>query len=138
MNATQLVLVPKVILIAGSRNFTCYMQLSKVMDHVLEKTGNPTLVISGGAPGVDTLAEQWAKEHHFAFKPFPADWKKHGKRAGPLRNSEMMQIADVVVALPAPDSIGTLDTIRKAERTKKELFVFNIVASDERSYTRGH
>ena len=50
----------------------------------------------------------------------------------------MMLITDVVVALLAPDSIGTLVAIRKAERAKKELFVFNIVTSDERSYTRGH
>jgi hypothetical protein len=46
-------------------------------------------VICGGARGVDTWAEEEARAAQATIKKFPADWRKNGKAAGPLRNEEM-------------------------------------------------
>lgn len=50
-------------------------------------------VVSGGATGVDTDGEAWAKSHGIPVKRFPADWKRLGLMAGPLRNEEMAEYA---------------------------------------------
>jgi len=73
----------------------------------------------------------WAKEMGYSFTPYPADWDTFGRRAGPLRNTIMVKKAEFVVAFPAPDSIGTLDTIRKAKRAKKPLIVFNVTVANK-------
>lgn len=117
----------KVLLVAGAREFNCYLSFKSVMTAVEREIGIPTKIISGGATGVDTMAKTYALEKSIAFEEYPADWKQYGKKAGPLRNSKMIKLADVVVALPSPNSIGTYDTIRKAERAKKQLFVFNVL-----------
>jgi hypothetical protein len=47
-------------------------------------------VIDGAAPGADTLAYEWASERGLACKRYPADWTRHGRAAGPLRDAKMM------------------------------------------------
>lgn len=72
-------------------------------------------VIHGGARGADEGAGDWAKSEHVPVVVCPADWKKHGKAAGPIRNREMLQVhkPDVVVALPG--GRGTANMIMLAE-----------------------
>ena len=72
-------------------------------------------VASGCAKGVDALGEQWATERDIPIKRFPADWSSYGRSAGPKRNEQMAQYADALLAIPAPDSRGTRDLIRRAE-----------------------
>lgn len=49
--------------------------------------------MSGGASGADTLAEIFAKQNDIPFLRWPAKWGKHGRSAGPIRNSEMIKLA---------------------------------------------
>src|SRR4051812_7345271 len=60
----------------------------------------PSLVIHGAASGVDSLADQWACASGIKRLPFPAEWNKHGKAAGPIRNQEMLDEGkpDLVIA----------------------------------------
>ena len=60
------------------------------------------VIIAGMAKGVDTVAERFAKHYGIEFEGFPAEWDKHGKRAGFLRNSKMLTEGkpDLVVAFP--------------------------------------
>ena len=53
-----------------------------------------TEVVSGGAMGVDTLGEEWARKHCIPIKRFPAQWGLHGRQAGPIRNRQMAGYAD--------------------------------------------
>lgn len=54
------------------------------------------IIVSGGCPkGPDRFAEEWASENRYTLKIFHADWQRHGRRAGPIRNKEM---AEAVVA----------------------------------------
>lgn len=72
-------------------------------------------VIHGGCRGADEGAGDWAKSEHIAVVACPANWKKHGKAAGPIRNREMLAVhqPDFVIALPG--GRGTADMISAAE-----------------------
>lgn len=69
-------------------------------------------VISGGANGVDTLAERWAKRHKLEFLAFPAQWDKFGKRAGLIRNEDMARFCDKMISFWNGESPSTLHAIQ--------------------------
>ena len=73
-------------------------------------------IVVGGAPGVDTVAEEWAKHWEIRYEVFPAQWRLHGKKAGPIRNQRMLDEArpDLVVAFPG--GAGTADMVRRAHK----------------------
>jgi hypothetical protein len=74
-----------------------------------------TTIVSGRARrGVDAYAEQAAKDCCFDFDPFPADWERHGKIAGKLRNWPLVASADRVEALWDGWSNGTAHAIAAA------------------------
>ena len=75
-------------LVVGSRTITDYNYIKETLDYFLQNKSEITIV-SGGARGVDSLAERYAKEHNYELKIFPADWDKYGKSAGYIRNDEM-------------------------------------------------
>jgi hypothetical protein len=77
------------LLVFGSRNFDDKETLEFLLNEFSKKE-NIEVVIEGEAPGADTMARQWAKSRRIPVLPFPADWKKHGKAAGPIRNKQMI------------------------------------------------
>lgn len=80
-------------------------------------------VVSGTARGADTFGEEWASENGRAVARFPADWDRHGKRAGYLRNEEMARNADALVAVWDGSSRGTKHMIDIAARLNLRTFV---------------
>uniref|UniRef100_A0A6C0CIS1 YspA cpYpsA-related SLOG domain-containing protein n=1 Tax=viral metagenome TaxID=1070528 RepID=A0A6C0CIS1_9ZZZZ len=122
---------PYVLLVVGSRHLECYDVFHKTMGIMLAKWGSagysPSLIISGGCRGVDTMAKRYAQEMKHAFEEFPAEWKLYGASAGPKRNTIMVQKADRVIAFVDEHSVGTWDTITKANKfPTKEVVVFKI------------
>lgn len=83
---------------------------------------NVTL-IHGGARGADTLAEDWAVVNWCTVEEYKADWKTHGKRAGPIRNRQMLDEGkpDIVVAFPGGK--GTADMVRRAQKANIEVII---------------
>jgi len=73
-------------------------------------------IIAGGAPGADTAAVACAMVHWVEFKEYPADWKKYGPSAGPIRNQQMIDEGkpDLVVAFPGGH--GTADMVARAKK----------------------
>lgn len=104
-----------ILLIAGSRRFDGYDIFHKTMGVVLARWGTPGAIVSGGASGVDSMAKKYAEEMNYKFTEYPADWKLYGRRAGPIRNTVMVGLADKLVAFVDEQSVGTWDTIRKAK-----------------------
>lgn len=107
------------VLICGGRRFSNRQMLKEYMDafpHLV------TQIITGGAPGADSLAEWWAEKKHIPVRKFRADWESHGKKAGPLRNQQMLDEGkpDYVVAFPG--GLGTADMIRRARKADIEIF----------------
>lgn len=81
-----------IVIVAGSRKYRNY---GTVVQAISLSGFEITRLVSGRAPGVDTLGERWAFFNRIPISPFPADWEHLGKRAGPIRNRQM---AEFVVA----------------------------------------
>ncbi len=108
-------------IIAGSRSITDY---SALQDAMRESAWVPSVVICGRARGVDTLGEQWAAENNLPVEYFYPQWTLLGKRAGMVRNVEMAQVADALVALWDGKSRGTAHMIQTAARFGLVVAVF--------------
>lgn len=121
--------------IVGSRNFTNYEVFKETLeDYLTTRKLRPTLIVSGGATGVDSMAERWAKESSLQtliFPVTPKDWDEHGKAAGPLRNSKIVKEADKVIVFWDRFSRGTKDTINKAKKERKLLTIFSTKSIEE-------
>jgi hypothetical protein len=76
----------------------------------------PTVIISGGARGVDTAAMHYALDNSIKFKAMYADWDFYGKSAGMIRNNQMLDECQYVLALWDGKSNGTKHTIENAKK----------------------
>lgn len=103
------------VIIAGSRNFEDYDTLKRVCDFMLSRQ-DEVEIVSGAARGADMLGEIYANEKGFSLKQFPADWSQYGKRAGYLRNEEMANYADALIAFWDGESKGTQHMIDLAKK----------------------
>ncbi len=113
------------LIIAGSRNFFDYDKLLSLMDTEIRPWYRITEIVSGGAKGADHLGEVYAKEFGIPLKIFRADWDTLGKAAGPIRNGQMGDYADSVLALWDGSSRGTLHMINYMRKLKKLVFIYN-------------
>lgn len=104
--------------IVGSRTFNDY----ELLKQHIEPT-NIAAIVSGGARGADTLAEQFAEEHSIQMIVFKPDYEKHGRSAPFVRNTAIIEAADSVIAFWDGKSTGTLDSIKKARKLGKSVTV---------------
>ena len=121
------------IAIVGSRNYTDYEKFLTVIKRVFklsDKVKDNITIISGGATGVDKMAERFARENNYKCIIHYPDWQKYGKAAGPKRNTkivdELNRDTDFVIAFVAKKSVGTLDTIEKARNKKIQRYIYYI------------
>jgi hypothetical protein len=106
------------VLVCGSRD---WMDADAIYDRLdaLDATREGTLptIIHGAARGADSIAAAAAESLGYPAQSYPADWKTHGKRAGILRNLEMLdQRPELVLAFQRDGSRGTQHTIDEARR----------------------
>jgi hypothetical protein len=113
-------LAPLYLVVAGSRTFDDYELLEAKLDFYT-KNHPEVVVISGCAKGADTLGERWAEKRGHKIERFPADWTRHGKRAGFVRNAEMANHADAVVVFWDGKSRGTRHMIKLARQKNLPL-----------------
>ena len=106
--------------IVGSRTFNEYETLRATLEPYKDKI---TEIVSGGARGADTLGERWAKEHNKKITIFYPDWDTHGKAAGFIRNKDIVENSDGVVAFWDGKSKGTVHSMKLAEKLDKPLKV---------------
>jgi hypothetical protein len=107
-------------IIAGSRGITGGV----IVEAAIRASGfTITEVVSGCAMGVDRVGEFWAMLNAVPVKHFPADWNTHGKVAGSIRNQQMADYAEALIAIPGKTSKGTWDMIRKAEAKGLKVYV---------------
>ena len=113
------------IIIAGSREIFDYELLKKFMKKICDQY-EITQVISGNAKGMDKCGEYWAVEHGIPIVDMPADWDKHGKAAGPIRNAEMLKISDLILVIKKTESRGSSHMASIAKASGKPTFVYNV------------
>src|SRR6056297_2533768 len=101
------------VIIAGSRGFDGYNLLKEKRDFYLSRQTDVEIV-SGTARGADQIGERYAKERGYKLTRFPADWDKHGKSAGVIRNKEMAEYADALIAFWDGKSSGTRHMLQTA------------------------
>lgn len=112
--------------VIGTRTYSDYGQLCEILNNLSNK---PTEIISGGANGADALAERYAKDNNLPLTVINADWAKHGKAAGPIRNIEIVKACEQVVAMWDGESKGTKHTIDTARKTGKPTKVVNYASA---------
>lgn len=110
------------VIIAGCRDFADYELLKKECDFCLQNQKPEDIVIvSGHASGADALGEHYALERDLQLETYTADWKAHGRAAGPIRNAQMASVAHALIAFWDGKSRETKNMIDTA--TKRGLQV---------------
>lgn len=104
------------IIIAGGRDFSDFEKLKASVDDAVSNINSNIEIVSGTARGADLLGEQYAKNHGYNIKQFPAEWDKYGKAAGYRRNSQMAKYADMLIAFWDGSSKGTQHMINLAKK----------------------
>jgi hypothetical protein len=108
------------IAIVGSRDFA---RLDAVVNYV-NNLPVSTVIISGGAIGVDRTAETAARDRGMEVKTYLPDWDSYGKSAGFIRNQLIVDDCDVVVAFWNGKSRGTADTLKRAQKACKIQVIY--------------
>jgi hypothetical protein len=110
------------VAIIGSRTFNNYELVKSTMNSF---DIPPSKIVSGGAIGADSLGAKYANEYNIPLLVYKPDWKKYGKSAGFLRNTDIIENSDIVVAFWDGMSNGTRDSINKATKLGKKVITVN-------------
>lgn len=110
--------------IVGGRDFNDWKLFRAVITDVIEKPWETT-VISGGARGADSMAKDIANNWGLGYIEFSADWDKYGKSAGFIRNRQIVDYCDKLVAFWDGKSKGTKHSIDLAKEQGK---LFKIIS----------
>lgn len=119
---------PMTVLVCGDRNWTDWRAIEAAL-----RDCKPLVVIHGAARGADTLAGRAARHLRLIEYPMPADWDKHGRSAGPIRNRAMLDLEpDLVLAFHEnlDASKGTRGCVTEARRRGIPTRVWNGTAWD--------
>lgn len=102
------------VLICGSRKWSDISMIACVIDKLW-----PKVIIHGSCAGADLIADSLARNRSIPVESYPADWVKHGKGAGHIRNAEMIKQGkpDLVVAFlkKSEENRGTKNMITQAK-----------------------
>ncbi len=107
------------VAIVGSRSLDV-----NIDRHIPKET---SLIISGGANGIDKLAEKYAKENNIPTLIIEPEYSKYRKNAPLVRNKKIVESADLIIAFWDGISNGTKDVINQANLLGKQIIVHNIV-----------
>ena len=100
------------VMVSGSRNWGDSGLIYKELDKLLNTFTDKLVLIHGGATGADTIAQNWASNNNVQVEIFLPKWEEYGKKAGALRNIEMVKSGiDTGLAFMIDNSPGTSHAI---------------------------
>lgn len=105
------------VAIIGSRSLDIHIPRSCIPE-------NTTLIISGGAQGIDKSARDFAYDHHIKIIEILPEYNLYGKRAPLKRNDYIIDNADMVVAFWDGKSSGTGYVVSRCRRLGKRVVVY--------------
>jgi hypothetical protein len=120
-----------VMLVCGGRNYTDKEQLWAALNGLLQDRA-VLRVISGGAKGADTMAEEWAKAQGLECAVYHADWARLGRAARPIRNQQMLDEGRPTLVVAFPGGRGTADMVRRARSAGVEVIEITATPSGKR------
>lgn len=109
------------IAVIGSRSFNDYVFLKDTLLKIISGISSDVTIVSGGAKGADILSEKFARENNLQTEIYLPDWKKFGRGAGIVRNKDIVNASDIVVAFWDGKSKGTLSSINIAKKQNKKI-----------------
>lgn len=121
------------VLICGGRDFTAFDQANNIVrDHLATMSFDPPekneiIFITGMAKGADQIPFHLGDLNEWGgIEKYPANWDKYGRKAGPIRNQQMLDEGkpDLVIAFPTERSRGTYHMIRIAKEAGVEVAVY--------------
>jgi YspA, cpYpsA-related SLOG family len=118
------------LIIAGSRGITDIRHVEEAMESAIATAGwvvDVIEIVSGTAPGVDRLGEQYAQAAGIPVKRIPAQWDVHGRRAGHIRNALMAEYADAAVLVWDGSSPGTCNMASQMKKRDKPCFIWTVL-----------
>lgn len=101
------------VLVCGGRGFGDWDHLVETLD-TLHREHKFDILVHGAARGADAMAGTWGRNTGISVHEYPADWKLHGKAAGPIRNQLMLDSEPIDVVVCFPGGNGTADMKRRA------------------------
>ena len=107
----------KQAIVTGGRDYDDWDTIQEVLNF-----HQPDVVIQGGASGADKLAKYWAELNQKGFITVIADWQKHGRAAGPIRNRLMLENYPHAFVIAFPGGRGTADCVRTANELNRIVF----------------
>ena len=106
-------------IIAGSRDIN---DMELLLEAIKKSKFKITEVVSGCCKGVDALGEEWAVDKNIPIYWIPADWEKHQRAAGPIRNQRMAKYADQAIIIRFQYSKGSINMFEEMNKLKKPIY----------------
>lgn len=116
------------LIIAGGRDFADFAKFKYELESYAnsdEFDGKTINIVSGMARGADALGAEYARKRGIKLHEFPADWDRYGKRAGFMRNEQMAQFSQYLIAFWDGRSRGTAHMIQTMRRLNKPVRIVN-------------
>lgn len=115
------------VLVCGGRSYDNRERLFEVLDKALKAAtmaGRAFTLVHGGARGADSLSHVWAtmRKDNVTVRVHEADWKTHGRAAGPIRNKLMLTSENPNVIIAFKGGNGTADMIRQAKKAGVDVY----------------
>ena len=108
------------VLCCGGREFLDREMLAATLDRIHQER-RFSLLIAGGARGADMMAEEWARTVGLPCTVYQADWAGLGRKAGPIRNQQMLDEGQPELVVAFPGGRGTADMVRRARGAGVEV-----------------
>lgn len=113
------------LMVCGGRDFSnkelCFSSIQKFIEEE-NLDYSQIIILEGECPtGADSFAKEFANLHNILLEKYPADWKKYGKAAGPIRNKEMVTNCDYCLAFWNYESKGTKSSIDYCKKLNKKV-----------------
>lgn len=124
------------LIVAGSRSIEEKEIIYESIDRMVKEhyfDAKSLEIVSGGAIGPDRIGEQYAADRGLNVHSFPANWKKNGKAAGPIRNAKMAKFADALILFWDCESRGSKNMLENAGKEKLKYVKIHSTCEDWRS-----
>jgi hypothetical protein len=119
------------VLVCGGRTYDNEAAVWRALDDLVDKHLSITVIEGGarsrlrGMEGADAFAARWCERNHLVcgHEQYRADWDRYGKKAGVLRNQQMLDTRpDLVLAFPG--GRGTADMVQRARKAGVEVIEY--------------